>query len=459
MNLAIYPFHNDHVISPPSETSDKFLSWKDRPLTVVDKINSVFEALSKKRTSNWRDNGSTLYQELNIHEHYLAKKLIVDAYPNQKEFNFLELGSGNFEWQQGLCDFINNQRDLPADIQVNIIGTRGESGNVSILSEGKCKVYKLTTFKVENLTSEFKKLDLNLEDKVDLAISSWCFRHLVDPVGTFQQTYDLLRPKTGFFIVDGFCFLEQNDTYESYLKRNNGSEPSAYMINLMVQTKAPFLLMKDINKRRDWSFILNRPNEKTCRLPFKYQGECQSLCDQSTFASGCFTKFDFGGEIYSHAYLNDKEFLYPNDNLSGNKSLYNMLRNHGLIFMDQKWNGTLFDPTPPFPLHQAVYKNDIKALEEALKNGADIDEADFEGYTPLHLAVKEGSPACVKALLEKGASPDIPDFLQRIPPLRTALAIGSNQEIVSLLQSFGASINYDAEKLLRTKISFKPNLS
>lgn len=62
-------------------------------------------------------------------------------------------------------------------------------------------------------------------------------------------------------------------------------------------------------------------------------------------------------------------------------------------------------------LMQAVDRNDPKAIEDILQSGADInatsqcdrDMPEFESYTPLGCAAKNGRTAAVKALLDKGA--------------------------------------------------------
>lgn len=63
------------------------------------------------------------------------------------------------------------------------------------------------------------------------------------------------------------------------------------------------------------------------------------------------------------------------------------------------------------PLMQAIDKSDVKAMEALLKRGADIDETaqcdstmpEFESYTPLGCAAKNGRTAAVKVLLDNGA--------------------------------------------------------
>jgi hypothetical protein len=56
-------------------------------------------------------------------------------------------------------------------------------------------------------------------------------------------------------------------------------------------------------------------------------------------------------------------------------------------------------------LFEAAYSGDIEALANALKQGADVNEKDRIGITPLVLAIREGNIDAVDLLLERGADP------------------------------------------------------
>lgn len=55
---------------------------------------------------------------------------------------------------------------------------------------------------------------------------------------------------------------------------------------------------------------------------------------------------------------------------------------------------------------QAVQDCNVELIEDYLEYGADIDEGDDEGLTPLHIAVLHGLPAMPKFLISKGANPN-----------------------------------------------------
>jgi hypothetical protein len=46
-----------------------------------------------------------------------------------------------------------------------------------------------------------------LENNVDLIVSRFSLRHMIDPIGTMLQAYDLLKPNTGLILTDDFSFL------------------------------------------------------------------------------------------------------------------------------------------------------------------------------------------------------------------------------------------------------------
>ncbi len=60
------------------------------------------------------------------------------------------------------------------------------------------------------------------------------------------------------------------------------------------------------------------------------------------------------------------------------------------------------DPPAPkrHPLHQAVWNHEILKMRELVKGGADVNECDGEGNTPLHYA---GNAELARVLLEAGA--------------------------------------------------------
>ncbi len=380
-----------------------YLDWRERPEELKSAINTSFQKLATLSESGWGVyNGDDSYRICGVNELKLLKKTIVDAYPHRKDFYVLDIGAGNFQWNTGVADFIEKQTDLPKDIKVHIVGVRGESywGQRFIETE-RCKIYNFGAFKVEELFAKFKGEGLDLENKVDVAISHWCFRHLNDSVGTFLQTVNLLRPKTGYFLVDGFFFLRNEE------EMGDVGDFNLSITRLFLDTKAPFLTQYFDQCRSLNHFILRRPDENRCRIPMSYSGSSHPV---KRWQIGSENVTRFKRELQPD---DREEFRIYNGELSvvtGDKAMYEQLKQNGLLeSRDLTWKPMhakqdhLMQP----PLHQVVIRDDVDAVEELLKKGDDINESDTSGCTPLHLAIQNKCFKVFQLLLDRGANIDL----------------------------------------------------
>lgn len=73
-------------------------------------------------------------------------------------------------------------------------------------------------------------------------------------------------------------------------------------------------------------------------------------------------------------------------------------------------------------LRQAAEQGNIKLVRELLMKGADPNDADHNGWTPLMHAAWEGSEDCVRALIEGGAEIGASDFAEQ-----TSLMLAASQ--------------------------------
>ena len=175
----------------PSPISATYLSWKERTSEINHSIYRAFQAIVSDTKSEWgRFNGNDTYSIGGIKEHKLMRKIIQEAPSGTKDFYALDIGAGNYQWGRELAKYLNEKKDIPKDATIHIIGIRGETNLDKVVTElGQCRLYEFGQFQIETLMDEFQKLGLQLANKVDLVVSRWCFRHLVDPVGTFTQAY------------------------------------------------------------------------------------------------------------------------------------------------------------------------------------------------------------------------------------------------------------------------------
>ena len=60
-------------------------------------------------------------------------------------------------------------------------------------------------------------------------------------------------------------------------------------------------------------------------------------------------------------------------------------------------------------IHQATIDGKIALIRRELSNGANVNEKNEDGYTPLHLAVKSGHKRIVELLIAKGADVNAKD--------------------------------------------------
>ncbi|MBS0290172.1 MAG: ankyrin repeat domain-containing protein [Proteobacteria bacterium] len=335
---------------PDCEVDYKPLDWRDRPSEINSAILSAWSALNNDSQSNWGCfNGRDAYESCGIKQHELVKSIIKNN-PEKKEFYVLDIGAGNFQFGNALAEFLNSASDLPKDVKVNIISIRGESNlNPEVKELGICKVFELGAFKIENLIEEFTARDFDLNKKLDLIVSNWCFRHLVDPVGTFLQAYSLLRPGSGLLNMDGFLYTRgcKGKLTDDSLFSREFHQFEHNMFSLLLDTKAPFLICEVDGNWSLSQFLLKRPNESECQLPLSYKTLNKEVYSKGTqVGSCCITEFN---ELKL-----DIRFItssYSTNNLTGNKDLYDFLIEHDLVYKNHndlfpKYNGLLEEEQP-----------------------------------------------------------------------------------------------------------------
>ena len=221
----------------------------DRPSSLKGDIQETFRDLSTSRP-RWGFNGSTIYEHVQIDPLTLLKGLIKASSNERKEFYVLDIGVGDFSWGNKVVKDINSAQDLPDDITVHVISITAEPYSLPPVAKiGRCIQYNFDKFKAEELTesfaARFKELDLpiDLDQKIDIAVSNFFFFHLHDPVGTFIQAYNLLRPKTGVILTEAFPVL--------YTEKNeNAATFTTHLLQFLLDTKQPFLVQSRTNSWR-----------------------------------------------------------------------------------------------------------------------------------------------------------------------------------------------------------------
>jgi ankyrin repeat protein len=93
--------------------------------------------------------------------------------------------------------------------------------------------------------------------------------------------------------------------------------------------------------------------------------------------------------------------------------------------------------SPEVCLRNAALSSDKVMLEDAINNGADINDPDETGQTALHFAADKGCIDCLNLLLNAGANVNAIDQ-DGIGVLQTAVIAGIDVEGVRVLMEAGA---------------------
>lgn len=97
---------------------------------------------------------------------------------------------------------------------------------------------------------------------------------------------------------------------------------------------------------------------------------------------------------------------------------------------------------PTLTLQRAVQIGDLDQLERNLYWGADVNQADARGLTPLHVAAQKGSLVMCKILLQNGADPQLPDAQGHTSLVKALLS--RNTLVADYLVKHGARLDADA---------------
>ncbi len=417
-----------HPISAPHPC------WKGRTEEINSRISYAFNRIVSDTASIWgKFNGSDTYQIGGIKEHKLMRKIIQEAPPECKHFYALDIGAGNYQWGRALAKYLNAKKDIPQDVTIHIIGIRGETNlDKPATKLGQCILYQYGAFQIETLEDELQKRGLQLANKVDLVVSRWCLRHLVDPLGTFTQAYDLLRPKTGHLLLDGFIFLYENEQMSRSLNFNSR------MIRLCLETRAPFVTFDPTDPPSLNHFVVNKPNAHPCHVQKQYLGS--ESVDQKFYQIGSETVTRFKAPQENEGptlLLNAGDYDYR-----GDKGLYERLRQNGLLYdTNLVWgplqDGDVHKKIPP--LHIAIATKDEEAIERCLQEGCDINESDYMGFTPLHLAIQHNNYTLFSWLLDQGAQTKL--FASGCTPLHLAMQYDRDGCFIEALIVAGANVN------------------
>ncbi len=351
----------------------KGLDPNDRPKWLQIEIDATFKNLSEQKKGGWNFNGNSSYSFFGYSNGLVASDFLyamIKAYPKKKDFLVLDIGAGEGNFGHALFKKINNDKTLPDDLSVIIVSISGEDYGDTVEEGDRATHRMIGGFKIENLTESFKKIGIDPVGTFDLIVSDYCFMHLHDPVGTFKEAYDLLD-KNGFMMMQGFPV------------------PGVGLKDLLLETKAPFLIQGDDNNwRHQPSFLLRKTDGKLLNLPLAYTEDYEIIDIANTAPHPVPVYKNLSSDVYETVHL-------KRDKVYGDKNLYLWLIEHYPYWQTIK---TEYAPllkdskdepitTLPPPLFWACYEDNAKELDKLLSEGADVNAKDALGQPLLHKAI------------------------------------------------------------------------
>ncbi len=179
----------------------------NRPLQIQAAVDKAFEKNKTKNGTEWCCNGSgTSCGLLEIDDELMLKYLSSDNH-DQKEVYIIDVGCGVGRWGQHAMKVLQSEACKNSGKKFHIFSITGGKECEEIIQNQDCvTLYQLNQFKIENIDQELSQKGFELKEKVDLIVSNWTLRHLVDPFGTLKRMYTLLTPLKGMLLCNGFLF-------------------------------------------------------------------------------------------------------------------------------------------------------------------------------------------------------------------------------------------------------------
>ncbi len=307
-----------------------YLKVEDRPLEVKNAIQSIFNQRSDKVGGWGLFNSDKQYNMSNLDDYKLIRK-IVEGNPNQDSFNIIDIGAGDYSWLNSLSSLFNDGSELFANKSFNIFGLNCE-GSPKVVEIGNVKLHYYGGFKSEDLLSEFQAKGHLLENNVDLIVSRWALRHMVDPMGVVLQAYDLLKPQTGLMLLDDFSIKYEN--LEGALLYE--SNPRAYeghlkQFHIFSHLDANVLMCpSNTGARSYYHFNIQKLTADVAKLPVTYSG----LAFNENRGNACKYETEFSSlistkelKVFSSCFGVDLRY----DACLGDKELYDWFENNSLF--------------------------------------------------------------------------------------------------------------------------------
>lgn len=257
-----------------------------RPSIVQQEVDAAYERIEREEYNSWKTrtdgvpsrgwafNGDGFYNLMGFDERKLIHDIALSK-PSKKDIYLVDLGAASGGWGDQAERYINSEL-TDSDQHFHIFSITGfEELKQEQVTVGKVTHYRINRFKIENLLSELKKRKLtDLVGKVDLLVSNWTLRHLVDPFGTLEQMYSLLTPAAGILMSNGFHFVLRDTSGQADLdeRRDEKIRSMRGFWQVFNHSSAEYVFKRWEYEGDLDQFMLVKRNTKPLSLPLTYVG-------------------------------------------------------------------------------------------------------------------------------------------------------------------------------------------
>ncbi len=331
----ISPLHSTPDISQRPNLTD------EHPVEVQTAIDHAFATIKNKQKDDWTFyKGSSHYGLLDLGDGRLIRH-IAHTNTHKSDIYFMDVGCGDGSWGNNAVKVLEEEATKNPHIQYHVLSiTGGKECVESKESYNNIHLYQLTQFKIENIDEELLKRGFDLKNKVDLIVSHWTLRHLVNPFGTLKRMYSLLTPTYGKLLSNGFLFaLEDTPDIKAF--------PVGEHYNALSSQNTVALFNNHDSGRDAHHFLLMKNNNTNeLNIPFTYSGKVRQLGYGYQCYAGVTTEFKNDARKnttsrYPSAIISDKEkhgpfdHYAPKDDIKA-QELYAYLIKHKLFWPRDK---------------------------------------------------------------------------------------------------------------------------
>jgi hypothetical protein len=310
------------------------LGLGDRPAQVQNASDKAFKDIKDTVAGEWRlydGSWSSGYGLVDLDEDELFEQFAHKDY-KEKNIYIIDAGCAQGGWGKHAFDVLKDDRYSKSGKHFHIFSvTGGKECRELTERKGHVTLYQFNQFKIENIDEEFTKRGFDLKNKVNLIVSNWTLRHVVDPFGTVKRMYGLLSPQQGKLMSNGFLFkLSDDDEIQEFpLGSQMGNE------NILIASNATCLFKNTTAGRNIGHFLLERNDNKELEIPLEYDGNIYNIgCrwQNESHSVTVFNKKNLDKTGIEYFYMNEERKIYCDKYDKKCQDLYKFLLNQKMFY-------------------------------------------------------------------------------------------------------------------------------